>query len=311
MLRLTEGVRRRQATLDSYVVTPQLRVAFSEALGLIGSVLAERSSKASYLHGSFGSGKSHFMAVLHALLDGDVDARSRAELAYLVARVSTVAVVIVASNVTTTRRTTWPPIRSTSRHKMIVRLRPSVSCPVSANRWDLSASSVTEHPACTPGTGSVAARSDSPLAPAPAHRQISARVAMRHHGLVGDQVFHARPGVHDPNRAMLVSAGHRWVCGAAPVPAFCPVTVHGPVHWARRQDFFGQGDHLGFGQPHSGCAQAVDRPRTVRFVDHQQRAVAVVVGAAALRVQPATLTLRVQSLGYINHGCRWWMQLLP
>ncbi|MGH3800761.1 MAG: PglY protein, partial [Pseudonocardiaceae bacterium] len=86
VLRLTEGVQRRQATLDSYVITPQLRVAFDEALGLIGSALAEHSSKASYLHGSFGSGKSHFMAVLHALLDGDVSARSRPELADLVAR---------------------------------------------------------------------------------------------------------------------------------------------------------------------------------------------------------------------------------
>lgn len=86
VLRLTEGVARRQATLDSYVITPQLRVAFDEALGLIGSALAERRSKASYLHGSFGSGKSHFMAVLHALLDGDVSARSRDELADLVHR---------------------------------------------------------------------------------------------------------------------------------------------------------------------------------------------------------------------------------
>lgn len=33
------------------------------------------------LHGSFGSGESHFMAVLHALLRADVDARSRPELA--------------------------------------------------------------------------------------------------------------------------------------------------------------------------------------------------------------------------------------
>ena len=86
VLRLTEGVARRQATLDSYVITPQLRVAFDEALGLIGSALAEQRSKASYLHGSFGSGKSHFMAVLHALLDGDVSARSRHELADLVDR---------------------------------------------------------------------------------------------------------------------------------------------------------------------------------------------------------------------------------
>ena len=86
VLRLTEGVQHIQSTLDSYVITPQLRVAFDEALSLIGSALAEDRSKASYLHGSFGSGKSHFMAVLHALLNGDVDARSRTELADVVAR---------------------------------------------------------------------------------------------------------------------------------------------------------------------------------------------------------------------------------
>ena len=56
------------------------------ALGLIGSALAERRSKASYLHGSFGSGKSHFMAVLHALLRGEVAARSRPELADALAK---------------------------------------------------------------------------------------------------------------------------------------------------------------------------------------------------------------------------------
>ena len=86
VLRLTEGVRDIQATLDSYVITPQLRVAFDEALGLIGSALNEGRSKASYLHGSFGSGKSHFMAVLHALLNGDIAARSRPELADAIAR---------------------------------------------------------------------------------------------------------------------------------------------------------------------------------------------------------------------------------
>ncbi|MGI9003624.1 MAG: hypothetical protein ACR2GH_18555 [Pseudonocardia sp.] len=86
VLRLTEGVQHIQSTVDSYVITPQLRVAFDEALGLIGSALAQDRSKASYLHGSFGSGKSHFMAVLHALLNGDVAARSRPELADALAR---------------------------------------------------------------------------------------------------------------------------------------------------------------------------------------------------------------------------------
>jgi arylsulfatase len=44
------------------------------------------SSKAAYLHGSFGSGKSHFMAVLNLLLAGNTQARSIPELADVVAR---------------------------------------------------------------------------------------------------------------------------------------------------------------------------------------------------------------------------------
>jgi hypothetical protein len=60
-----------------------------------------------------------------------------------------------------------------------------------------------------------------------AHREVAARVAMRHHGLIGDQVLHAGPGIHDPNLPMLMPAGHRWVRGAAPVPAFVPVMAHG------------------------------------------------------------------------------------
>ena len=47
----------------------------TEALGLIKGAVAARSSKAAYLHGSFGSGKSHFMAVLHLLLQGNAHAR--------------------------------------------------------------------------------------------------------------------------------------------------------------------------------------------------------------------------------------------
>jgi ABC-type lipoprotein export system ATPase subunit len=41
---------------------------FDQAWGLIKGALAHDSSKAACLHGSFGSGKSHCMAVLHLLL---------------------------------------------------------------------------------------------------------------------------------------------------------------------------------------------------------------------------------------------------
>ncbi|WP_067795492.1 BREX-2 system ATPase PglY [Actinomadura formosensis] len=60
-----EGVER---ALANYVLTDRLRENFNEALDLIKSAVDGHTSKAAYLHGSFGSGKSHFMAVLYALL---------------------------------------------------------------------------------------------------------------------------------------------------------------------------------------------------------------------------------------------------
>lgn len=65
--------------LKDYVVTERLLENFDEALKLIKSSLDGHRSKAAYLHGSFGSGKSHFMAVLYALLSGDPAARARTE----------------------------------------------------------------------------------------------------------------------------------------------------------------------------------------------------------------------------------------
>ena len=70
VLNLSAGVsaNNASATLRNYVVTPQLEACFDQALGFIKSAVDANSSKACYLHGSFGSGKSHFMAVLHLLL---------------------------------------------------------------------------------------------------------------------------------------------------------------------------------------------------------------------------------------------------
>ncbi|MFJ2647151.1 phage resistance protein [Streptomyces sp. NPDC087420] len=68
-----------QNALKNYVVTERLLENFDEALALIKSSLDGHRSKAAYLHGSFGSGKSHFMAVLYALLSGDPAARARTE----------------------------------------------------------------------------------------------------------------------------------------------------------------------------------------------------------------------------------------
>jgi hypothetical protein len=86
VLRLSEGVSDPAATIRSYVVTPQLAKCFEEALALTKGALESKQSRASYLHGSFGSGKSHFMAVLYLLLSGDPLARAIPELAEVVAR---------------------------------------------------------------------------------------------------------------------------------------------------------------------------------------------------------------------------------
>ncbi|MCP9485022.1 MAG: hypothetical protein MSC30_04130 [Gaiellaceae bacterium MAG52_C11] len=88
VLKLGEGVSEdhAQQTLDAYVVTPQLAKSFDEALGLIQAAVEAHSSKAAYLHGSFGAGKSHFMAVLHLLLRNDPRARSLPGLAEVVGR---------------------------------------------------------------------------------------------------------------------------------------------------------------------------------------------------------------------------------
>jgi hypothetical protein len=86
VLKLADGVAHADQTLREYVVTPQLAAAFKNALGFIQQAVASGSSKAAYLHGSFGSGKSHFMAVLNLLLAGNTQARAIPELADAVAQ---------------------------------------------------------------------------------------------------------------------------------------------------------------------------------------------------------------------------------
>ncbi|HNB46650.1 MAG TPA: DUF6079 family protein, partial [Burkholderiaceae bacterium] len=86
VLKLADGVAHADATLRDYVVTPQLNACFNDALTFIKQSVQGGTSKAAYLHGSFGSGKSHFMAVLNLLLDNNVSARSMPELANVVAQ---------------------------------------------------------------------------------------------------------------------------------------------------------------------------------------------------------------------------------
>src|SRR3954451_22862928 len=81
VLRLAEAIRRPADTVRHYVVTDQLSGCFDEALTVIREALRAGTSKAAYLHGSFGTGKSHFMAMLYLLLSGEPTARSHARLA--------------------------------------------------------------------------------------------------------------------------------------------------------------------------------------------------------------------------------------
>jgi Family of unknown function (DUF6079) len=76
VLNLSKGVTEPEKTLHQYVVTPQLAACFDDALGFIRSAVDAANSKACYLHGSFGSGKSHYMAVLHLLLEHNPAVRS-------------------------------------------------------------------------------------------------------------------------------------------------------------------------------------------------------------------------------------------
>src|SRR5437879_2963266 len=80
VLNLSKGVTEPAKTLEDYVVTPQLAECFDEALSMIRTAVNAQNSKAAYLHGSFGSGKSHFMAVLHLLLQHHPEVRKIKEL---------------------------------------------------------------------------------------------------------------------------------------------------------------------------------------------------------------------------------------
>lgn len=88
VLRLTDSVDADHLaqTLDDYVVTPALGNAFDQALSLVGNALQQGVSRAAFLTGSFGSGKSHFMAVLHALLRQNSLARSKVELQQVIVK---------------------------------------------------------------------------------------------------------------------------------------------------------------------------------------------------------------------------------
>lgn len=88
VLRLSDSVAedRLAATVDSYVVTPAIAEAFNQALSVVEESLRTGENKSAYLNGSFGSGKSHFMAVLHGVLGHAPKALSIPELQPIIAQ---------------------------------------------------------------------------------------------------------------------------------------------------------------------------------------------------------------------------------
>lgn len=88
VLKITDGVDEGQLvrTLRDYVVTDDLVQRFDQALDVVASALRDGDSRAAFLSGSFGSGKSHFMAVLHALLGHDPRARAIPDLQAVISK---------------------------------------------------------------------------------------------------------------------------------------------------------------------------------------------------------------------------------
>src|SRR5690606_5634998 len=75
VIKLDESVARHAQTTKDYVVTEAIAEAVGEGLDLVSGSLKRQSSRGAFLDGSFGSGKSHYMAVLHLLLTGNLEAR--------------------------------------------------------------------------------------------------------------------------------------------------------------------------------------------------------------------------------------------
>lgn len=82
---LSGGFNDIAERVDEYVVTDQLEKSFRKALTIVRESVRTNSANAAYLHGSFGSGKSHFMTVLHAILSNHPTARAKPRLRPVIA----------------------------------------------------------------------------------------------------------------------------------------------------------------------------------------------------------------------------------
>ena len=88
VLKLSDSVSdhdKLAATIDSYVITEEIAGNLNAALGYVDRALETGNNQGVYLTGSFGSGKSHFMAVLFALLAAEPATRDVPELQPLIA----------------------------------------------------------------------------------------------------------------------------------------------------------------------------------------------------------------------------------
>lgn len=87
VLKLSDSVSdhdKLKATIDSYVITDEIAGNLNAALGYVDRALTTGNNQGVYLTGSFGSGKSHFMAVLFALLAAEPATRDVPELQPLI-----------------------------------------------------------------------------------------------------------------------------------------------------------------------------------------------------------------------------------
>lgn len=76
VLQIHRAQEAASQTLADYVVTESIAESFEKGLTLVESTLSSGSSKGAFIHGSFGSGKSHYMAVMHLLLSGNAQAKA-------------------------------------------------------------------------------------------------------------------------------------------------------------------------------------------------------------------------------------------
>ncbi|KQU28756.1 DUF6079 family protein [Rhodococcus sp. Leaf233] len=76
VLQIHRAQEAASQTLTDYVVTESIAESFEKGLTLVEATLSSGSSKGAFIHGSFGSGKSHYMAVMHLLLTGNAQAKA-------------------------------------------------------------------------------------------------------------------------------------------------------------------------------------------------------------------------------------------